>query len=443
LAAKPKPDPYPLEIDMCKLQEQAMERAGETGEGLSAPKVEMMKADPLALTALAVSGALSDEQAGAILSSAFTPDQGGDIPLCEQGNFYTIAKARGFTDFGMTVSGNFSNDALQKLSEQYDASLDGQAYQGGAAVRGEAVAEYLPPLPETTYNGYSDGSEPLFTCQMVWKYAREYAKTNPVAPLADSDPAMMHPAWSRVILYTDSIRGKQTCRDDLWAITGDELRALLAARLSARAADAPSEPTLDDLITAHRIALTPEYEGGFHAKVYGDSEDPVANGYGNTPRAAVLAALGNSRAADALDSQPTDEPCAECGLSCKPDNCCYNQNAPAATQPTVAAQQGSIGDDAQFRQLLRKWRETAPFVDGAKAWKDVVAYIDSRASSAPAAPIAQDADLAQARRSIAYIRRHVDESKNSHLWVLIDDDIETVSKYLAAPQQEGSEAGNG
>jgi hypothetical protein len=118
----------------------------------------------------------------------------------------------------------------------------------------------------------------------------------------------------------------------------------------------------------------------------------------------------------------------------------------------VAASQASIGDDAcsPLQFLHNVCADVFPALRNSGhltlvsllevALKELSAP-DSRASAAPVTAIAPDSDLAQARRAITDIRRHVDESKNSHLWILIDDDIEFLSKYLAAPQQEGSEAG--
>jgi hypothetical protein len=42
-----------------------------------------------------------------------------------------------------------------------------------------------------------------------------------------TDPICRHPLAKRPILYTDSIKGTQVCRDDLWAVTTEELNALL------------------------------------------------------------------------------------------------------------------------------------------------------------------------------------------------------------------------
>lgn len=48
---------------------------------------------------------------------------------------------------------------------------------------------------------------------------------------------------------------------------------------------------LEQLLIQHRIGLTPESEGGFHAYVFRDSEMFEAKGYGATPRQAVETAL--------------------------------------------------------------------------------------------------------------------------------------------------------
>lgn len=48
------------------------------------------------------------------------------------------------------------------------------------------------------------------------------------------------------------------------------------------------------------------------------------------------------------------------------------------------AKETSIGDDPEFRILTRIWRDNAPHATGAKAWHDLVAYVDSRASEGQA-----------------------------------------------------------
>jgi hypothetical protein len=55
---------------------------------------------------------------------------------------------------------------------------------------------------------------------------------------------------------------------------------------------------LEDLIAQHRIAITPENEGGFQAHIYHDQDAPVATGYGATPRAAVDAAIADQQATE-------------------------------------------------------------------------------------------------------------------------------------------------
>lgn len=36
----------------------------------------------------------------------------------------------------------------------------------------------MPALPETRYNGYGDGSEPLYTAEQMCNYARDYARNH-------------------------------------------------------------------------------------------------------------------------------------------------------------------------------------------------------------------------------------------------------------------------
>lgn len=46
----------------------------------------------------------------------------------------------------------------------------------------------------------------------------------------------LHPLSTRPILYTDSVGGEQVCRDDLWAVTTDELNALRSETAPTREA---------------------------------------------------------------------------------------------------------------------------------------------------------------------------------------------------------------
>lgn len=53
----------------------------------------------------------------------------------------------------------------------------------------------------------------------------------------------VHPLATRPVLYTDTVGGNQTCRDDLWAVTTDELNAL---HWQAAATDQPSAGQVDE-----------------------------------------------------------------------------------------------------------------------------------------------------------------------------------------------------
>lgn len=94
-----------------------------------------------------------------------------------------------------------------------------------------------------------------------------------------------------------------------------DMRTLLAKnkalynRLAAPSApgtpEAPS--TVDDverLMIEHRIAVTPEYEGGFVAAIYRDEDQMIFSGYAPTPRTAIDAAIEGEKRAAELDTAP-------------------------------------------------------------------------------------------------------------------------------------------
>ena len=116
----------------------------------------------------------------------------------------------------------------------------------------------------------------------------------------------------------------------------------------------------------------------------------------------------SARAADALDSQPTDAARDLKAWLSKLEDEAPSISAmqlftmvrthlqghgyltkPPATQPTVAAQQGSIADDARFVKLMDEFWSAEFGSIGSKS-AELADYIDSRASSAPVAPIAPD-----------------------------------------------------
>lgn len=66
----------------------------------------------------------------------------------------------------------------------------------------------------------------------------------------------------------------------------DYRHALL--EVATERAAAPAD--LEQQLIERRIGLTPENEGGWHAQVYGDSETPLAKGYGATPSEAIRSA---------------------------------------------------------------------------------------------------------------------------------------------------------
>ncbi|WP_447593619.1 hypothetical protein [Aquipseudomonas campi] len=54
---------------------------------------------------------------------------------------------------------------------------------------------------------------------------------------------------------------------------------------------APAAPDMASLLRQHRIAVTPEHEGQWHADLYADEAEPLARAEGDTPEAAVAAVV--------------------------------------------------------------------------------------------------------------------------------------------------------
>ena len=262
---------------MCNLKIQGMDRAGETGES-----IVRIGPDGINFPGMSIN------PAGTLTFTFKT--------AAERDAAYLQLTGKADPDFRTDVEKEWAKEKVMDDKDQ------------GAAVRGEAVAEYLPPLPETTYNGYSDGSEPLFTCPMVWKYAREYAKANRVTAVEASEPTERDTAIMHVC---QEAARKLTTYAQIY--TGDKQAVRLAAELtniarafSARAADAPSEPSDAEIIEIARQAIRAGSAmwDHFEKDDAGKFTVPVLNPKDFMLVRAVLAAV-KSRAADALDSQPT------------------------------------------------------------------------------------------------------------------------------------------
>jgi len=65
--------------------------------------------------------------------------------------------------------------------------------------------------------------------------------------------------------------------------------------------------SLEALMVAHRLSIVPEYEGQWHAHVYGVAAEPTAYGTGETPLLAVRAAIAQQYAGSvALPDNPAE-----------------------------------------------------------------------------------------------------------------------------------------
>ena len=205
-----------------------------------------------------------------------------------------------------------------------DAEIAKMLETGSAAVRGEAVA-----IPDSAITEEMLDDE-IIGLPCNWR----------------GDPSQF---------MTVSLGHTMACEQAAILIAKRKLvqeRASLAAPVSPRAADAPSEPSRADLEAIDRAM---QHMGdALNALDLADEDDEKITSDGF----AAIARLLESRAADALDSQP----------------------APAI--------QAGIGEDARFNELV--WDIAK--VDEHRWMRDriaeLVAYIDSRASAAPAASVA-------------------------------------------------------
>ena len=75
----------------------------------------------------------------------------------------------------------------------------------------------------------------------------------------------------------------------------EEARAMLAAPI-AQTAPQPDQSGLVEALKKHRIALTPEYEGQWHAELYASFEAPLFTAEGDTPEDAVEAVVRKAQA---------------------------------------------------------------------------------------------------------------------------------------------------
>ena len=119
------------------------------------------------------------------------------------------------------------------MNEEIKASVDSPAFRTEAE-----FAAYLDSLHETMPDGAVTNRKWGPAQRALAGLAASRAML-PVVPSLRSDTvtdSRKHGAWKRPIYYTDTINGKQTCRDDLWAITTEELRAI-ESRLATERSD--------------------------------------------------------------------------------------------------------------------------------------------------------------------------------------------------------------
>lgn len=307
--------------------------------------------------------------------------------------------------------------------EKFSSILDNLT---GAAVRGEAVAD------ERLEKGYGGR-----------------------ASVAASEPTgfkNFHRSLCARFGYTHD--------EQFWWRDLVSLEEHIAINVSPRAADAPSESSeLRQALLDVRHAIQFSYDS-----VGGIDKMPVMMHHDGTVVEFIDSVL-KSRAADALDSQPTYSShqatnCAECGehkhtplridamggyvcLTCI-DNKLGALLGEFGQQSEASA---GIGEDARFGELIAAYDAAIYSTQKAVRLGSIVAYIDSRASAAPVTAIAPDAAIKiisdTQKHLVDTVRAFGDVSCAAYLSTWHKPDAIAKALGLAAPQQEGSEAGNG
>lgn len=79
-----------------------------------------------------------------------------------------LSAFRDWQDFPAAQATPIDRDAVAAVQQK----LDSLTVYGKSTAQATPEGAELPPLPHTTYNGYSDGSEPLYTADQMHDYAR-------------------------------------------------------------------------------------------------------------------------------------------------------------------------------------------------------------------------------------------------------------------------------
>lgn len=117
-------------------------------------------------------------------------------------------------------------------------------------------------------------------------------ETAPVDEPTDAERIMRAHVPARPILYTDTIDGEQCRRDDMWAVTTEELNRLAAP-----------EPRF---FMDH--GLWHDRETGQHMWTQDDYDQRYRDGLANGKELAEAAAPAHNRPVDPTQSQPSSEP---------------------------------------------------------------------------------------------------------------------------------------
>lgn len=107
-----------------------------------------------------------------------------------------------------------------------------------------------------------------------------------------ASPAAPHPVSGERAERPDAVRKRfSDVEDEIMAGKHNAASVFTAMRTAALYIGQPAAQDVSGLMREHRIAVTPEYEGQWHADLYGHESEPLARAGVDTPEAAVHAVI--------------------------------------------------------------------------------------------------------------------------------------------------------
>lgn len=211
------------------------------------------------------------------------------------------------------IAGNGGNPSMivvGKPTEEWTVALYTAPVPAPATVDRDAVLEEAAHLCEAKeilfdiqelHKSTKTGLTGLTAHKLAAEIRALKGKAAPAAQAADSELSPPDVAtlmrWSRALMGLSVGNYFKDRRNMLCEQAAD-----LLSQIAAPAA-VPQDDTLEALIVQHRAAITPEYEGGYQADLYGEFEKSQARGFGPTPREALDKAIAQNELLAKIEAQ--------------------------------------------------------------------------------------------------------------------------------------------